>query len=203
MTDVRGDEDTTWLPAPRWRALRCAVRGHRWTSQPTARGIVLVLCERCREVVRARFLDVEDVLWAPPGRGAESASGSASAAGSSVRHGSGSSGPLRSQLSAEQLHLDLQADLPQHVLRVDLGAVGGELSQDETSRRLRPVWPSPPTRARNEPALAPPRGNGRGPCGGAREVCGRLTEQLPVVDPTDQMDQTGSGAMYNRPSGAS
>ena len=59
-------EDTAWLPAPWWRALRCAVRGHRWTSQPTARGVVLVLCERCREVVTARFLDVEDVLGAPP-----------------------------------------------------------------------------------------------------------------------------------------
>ncbi len=54
------------LPAPRWRALRCAVRGHRWASQPTAGGFVLVLCDRCWEVVTARFLDVEDVLGAPP-----------------------------------------------------------------------------------------------------------------------------------------
>ncbi len=53
-------EDTVWLPAPWWRALRCAVRGHRWASQPTARGFVLVLCDRCSEVVTARFLDVKD-----------------------------------------------------------------------------------------------------------------------------------------------
>ncbi len=74
MTEARGGrpgwatdgEDTAWLPAPRWRALRCAVRGHRWASQPTAGGFVLVLCDRCSEVVTARFLDVEDVLGAPP-----------------------------------------------------------------------------------------------------------------------------------------
>ncbi|MDP9397290.1 MAG: hypothetical protein M3P96_05465 [Actinomycetota bacterium] len=59
-------EDTAWLPPPRWRALRCAVRGHRWTSQPTARGIVLVLCARCSEIVTARFVDVADVLGAVP-----------------------------------------------------------------------------------------------------------------------------------------
>ncbi len=31
-----------------------------------ARGFVLMLCDRCWEVVTARFLDVEDVLGAPP-----------------------------------------------------------------------------------------------------------------------------------------
>ena len=59
-------EATGWLPAPRWRVLRCAVRGHRWTSQPTARGVVLVLCNRCREVITAPFLDAGDALGAVP-----------------------------------------------------------------------------------------------------------------------------------------
>ncbi len=71
----RGQDFSAWLPAPRWRALRCAVRGHRWASQPTARGIVLVLCGRCREVVTARFIDVADVIGAVPSTDLRSVAG--------------------------------------------------------------------------------------------------------------------------------
>jgi hypothetical protein len=50
-------------------ALRCALRGQQWNSTPTSRGVVLVLCGRCRELVVAPFVDEVTVLGSPPPSG--------------------------------------------------------------------------------------------------------------------------------------
>ena len=59
---ARGDRATVWLPGRPLAAVRCAVAGHRWASQPTVEGDVLVFCGRCAEIVRCRFVDQSAVL---------------------------------------------------------------------------------------------------------------------------------------------
>ncbi|TFV66312.1 hypothetical protein E4P40_25480 [Blastococcus sp. CT_GayMR20] len=50
------------MPGGRLTGLQCALVGHRWTSQPTLSGTVMVLCERCAEMVSAGFVDQARVL---------------------------------------------------------------------------------------------------------------------------------------------
>jgi hypothetical protein len=50
-------------------ALGCALRGHRWESSPAANGVVIVLCDRCRELVIAPFVDESTVLGLEDGAG--------------------------------------------------------------------------------------------------------------------------------------
>lgn len=69
MRDHAADRATVLSTGRRLRALRCAATGHRWQSQPTATGVVLLLCERCAELVAAPFVDQPDVSGCPPPRG--------------------------------------------------------------------------------------------------------------------------------------
>lgn len=64
----RTEADTSWLPGRRWTRLRCAVRGHRWSSSPTAAGAVVIMCDGCRELIHAPFVD-QDVLGLPARQG--------------------------------------------------------------------------------------------------------------------------------------
>jgi hypothetical protein len=62
---MHGDATASWWPGGRRRGIVCALRGHRWQSQPTASGVVAVLCGRCSELVIVPFVDVPEVLGLP------------------------------------------------------------------------------------------------------------------------------------------
>lgn len=54
--------EARWLRGGRAAGIWCALRGHRWASTPTASGDILVLCDRCRELITAGFVDQAKVL---------------------------------------------------------------------------------------------------------------------------------------------
>ena len=68
------------LRGRRRRGVVCWVRGHVWSSQPTALGVVMLACCRCGELVAVPFVDQADVLGLPAACGPETWLGEATSA---------------------------------------------------------------------------------------------------------------------------